>query len=246
MTNPTPADRAAKVLDGVDLTTVDRAWLAQAIATEIQAESNAQLMRGRAHDRQADVAAFVRKFGQARRETPGWPEQKDLDMRVRLIAEEFCEFMRAAGYQCSIQIERPSWPPGMDPESTTPFGIVVFENEEECEDLRLGVDGKTAYETEERNLPAAADGLIDMEYVILGTHVTMGIDSNPLWDEVQKANMAKEGGATREDGKILKPHGWQPPDIEGALRRQGWRSDSDVSDAEFEMLPENVSGSTGR
>lgn len=27
----------------------------------------------------------------------------------------------------------------------------------------------------------------------------------------------------REDGKILKPPGWTPPDIEGCLRAQGWK-----------------------
>jgi hypothetical protein len=26
----------------------------------------------------------------------------------------------------------------------------------------------------------------------------------------------------RADGKILKPEGWKPPDIEGELRAQGW------------------------
>lgn len=207
MNNPTPADRAKAVLADVDLTTVDRAWLEQRIATEIQAESNAQLLRNRAHDRQADVAAFVRKFGQARRKTPGWPEQKDLDMRVRLIAEEFCEFLHACGYNFIVQMDRDFFEEGQE-KCQLVFSQIMDDNEN-------------------HNFPAAADGLIDLEYVILGTHVTMGIDSNPLWAAVNAANMSKVGGATREDGKICKPPGFVPPDIAACLRCQGWRDGSE-------------------
>jgi hypothetical protein len=32
--------------------------------------------------------------------------------------------------------------------------------------------------------------------------------------------MDKVGGAIRGDGKVLKPAGWQPPDIAGALASQ--------------------------
>ena len=197
-------------------------------------------MRNRAVDRQADVAAFVRKFGQARRESPGWPEPKHLDMRVRLIAEEFREFLKAAGYECILQIERPTF----DPEGEPYGGIIVVEREEDDEDPHFGMIDQQEYEHEERDFTKAADGLIDMEYVILGTHETMGINSTPLWKEVQKANMRKEGGATRDDGKIMKPAGWVGPDIEGALRAQGW------SEEVAELTPtergDKGFGSTGR
>jgi predicted HAD superfamily Cof-like phosphohydrolase len=63
------------------------------------------------------------------------------------------------------------------------------------------------------NLPAIADALADSIYVILGTAISFGIDLRPIWKAVHETNMAKEGGATREDGKILKPEGWQAPDI---------------------------------
>jgi predicted HAD superfamily Cof-like phosphohydrolase len=40
-----------------------------------------------------------------------------------------------------------------------------------------------------------------------------------VWKEVHRSNMAKlEGGVRkREDGKILKPEGWTPPDVEGVM-----------------------------
>lgn len=71
------------------------------------------------------------------------------------------------------------------------------------------------------DLPAIADGLADLIYVALGTAIAYGIDLRPVWSAVHAANMAKIGGPTREDGKVLKPEGWQPPDIKGILERQG-------------------------
>lgn len=72
----------------------------------------------------------------------------------------------------------------------------------------------------EGDLPAIADGAIDLIYVLIGTLLSCGIDPRPIWDEVQRTNMAKVGGATRADGKILKPEGWAPPDIARLLREQ--------------------------
>lgn len=40
-----------------------------------------------------------------------------------------------------------------------------------------------------------------------------GVDLLPFFMEVQRANMAKKDGPIREDGKRLKPPGWQPPQI---------------------------------
>lgn len=71
------------------------------------------------------------------------------------------------------------------------------------------------------DLVEIADGIADVMYVILGTGVSYGINMKPIWDEVQRTNMLKEGGATREDGKILKPEGWVPPDIKNLLIKQG-------------------------
>lgn len=71
-----------------------------------------------------------------------------------------------------------------------------------------------------RDMVGVADGLADLIFVALGTAVELGIDLRPVWDEVVRANNAKVGGPTREDGKILKPDGWLPPDIQGVLDRQ--------------------------
>jgi predicted HAD superfamily Cof-like phosphohydrolase len=73
------------------------------------------------------------------------------------------------------------------------------------------------------DLPGIADGLVDLIYVAIGTAVSMGIDLEPVFHEVHMANMRKADGPISATGKKLKPPGWVPPDIEGQLRKQGWR-----------------------
>ena len=64
---------------------------------------------------------------------------------------------------------------------------------------------------------------IGAEAVVEGCRVEMGINGAPIAAEVHRANMAKVGGPISPQGKRLKPPGWTPPDIEGELRKQGWR-----------------------
>ena len=67
------------------------------------------------------------------------------------------------------------------------------------------------------------DALCDLIYVACGGANEMGIDLEPFFDEVHRTNMSKLGPdgepIRREDGKITKPFGWTPPDIEGVLAR---------------------------
>ena len=72
------------------------------------------------------------------------------------------------------------------------------------------------------NMSGLADGLADLDYVVEGTRLEMGIDGGPIAAEVHRANMSKVGGPVAENGKRLKPPGWTPPDIAGELRRQGF------------------------
>ena len=65
-----------------------------------------------------------------------------------------------------------------------------------------------------------ADGLADLVYVVLGSAVEAGIPFDEVWKEVQRANMAKVGGEKDRSGKLLKPDGWEPPDIDSILRKK--------------------------
>ena len=61
------------------------------------------------------------------------------------------------------------------------------------------------------------DALIDMIVVIVGAIHSAGFDGEGAWKEVMRTNFAKimEDGKVRkrEDGKVLKPLGWTPPDL---------------------------------
>lgn len=73
----------------------------------------------------------------------------------------------------------------------------------------------------EVDLVSLADGLVDLIYVCVGTALEFGIPLDRVWLEVQRANMAKAGPdgkvRYRDDGKVLKPDGWQPPDVHAAI-----------------------------
>lgn len=73
------------------------------------------------------------------------------------------------------------------------------------------------------DLPEIVDGLADLDFVVEGTRQELGVDGEPIAFEVYKANMAKQSGPVDEKGKKRKPEGWQPPDVAGELRKQGWR-----------------------
>ena len=71
------------------------------------------------------------------------------------------------------------------------------------------------------DLTKAADAIADLLYVTYGTAVSLGIDIRPIIEEVHRANMQKEGGEYREDdGKLLKPEGWEEPKIAELIEEQ--------------------------
>ena len=62
------------------------------------------------------------------------------------------------------------------------------------------------------------DACFDLMWVIVGYMKSRGWDCENIWDEGAKSNLSKIDKATgkvikREDGKILKPEGWKPPDF---------------------------------
>lgn len=73
------------------------------------------------------------------------------------------------------------------------------------------------------NIADEADALIDLMYFAGGRLHEMGLSGQELFDEVHKANMAKQRGslAKRPGSKghdAIKPVGWRAPDIQGVIR----------------------------
>jgi len=76
----------------------------------------------------------------------------------------------------------------------------------------------------EDDVAHVAKELSDLLYVTYGAALEWGIDLVAVMDAVHASNMAKVGPdgkvIRREDGKVVKPSGWQEPDIDAVLRDQ--------------------------
>lgn len=65
-----------------------------------------------------------------------------------------------------------------------------------------------------------ADACADIIWVVEGLCHSLGIPLQQVWDEVARSNMSKTVNGKlikREDGKVLKPDTYSPPDIEKIL-----------------------------
>ena len=143
------------------------------------------------------VSCFAEKFGMHRAFSPSIPDDNEVRLRLRLIVEEFFEVLEAV---------LPAW-------GVRPWLLVKIKK-----DLDTWV-GEAPIDV---NFPEFVDGLADLDYVVEGARISFGVDGRPVANEVHRSNMEKEGGPLRDDGKILKPEGWKPPDIVGELVKQGW------------------------
>lgn len=128
------------------------------------------------------VKAFMRAGGQEHHcvGTGEVPSISVLDMRERLIQEEFDEYKKAV------------------------------------QDLINWTGHGGQGEEATHKLAAIADALCDLLYVTVGAGIVWGLDLPAMVAEVHRANMTKfPCGAVykREDGKVVKPPDWKPPDL---------------------------------
>lgn len=82
--------------------------------------------------------------------------------------------------------------------------------EEEFKELQEGINNNDNVEV--------LDALVDILVVTVGAIHSMGADGQGAWSEVMRTNFAKIDSVTgkvrrRADGKVLKPDGWQPPQL---------------------------------
>ena len=69
------------------------------------------------------------------------------------------------------------------------------------------------------------DALLDILVVTIGAIHSMGADGEGGWKEVMRTNFAKIDKETgkvrkREDGKVLKPLGWEPPNLKSFVTKE--------------------------
>jgi len=114
------------------------------------------------------------------------------------------EFMKAMGQEVRRWPSWPSW-------ETVRLRCDLID--EEVSELHEGVL--------DRDLVSIADAIADILYVTYGMAAAFGMDADALFAEVHRSNMSKLGPdgkpIYREDGKILKPATYSPPNITGVL-----------------------------
>jgi NTP pyrophosphatase (non-canonical NTP hydrolase) len=67
------------------------------------------------------------------------------------------------------------------------------------------------------------DACMDMIWVILGYCYMKNFQVHGAWDEVARSNLSKIDKKTgkvikREDGKVLKPENWKPPELKSFIK----------------------------
>ena len=114
------------------------------------------------------------------------------------------DFMEAMGQQENAV---PTWPE----EEIQRLRLDLIE--EELDELHYAIDNKDMVEI--------ADALGDLLYVVYGAGHAFGIDLDECFKEIHASNMSKLGPdgkpIKREDGKVLKPDTFFPPDLKTIL-----------------------------
>lgn len=67
-----------------------------------------------------------------------------------------------------------------------------------------------------KDIVEVADACADLKWVIEGLEHSLGIPQQKVWDEVNASNLSKTVDGKlllREDGKVLKPDSYFPPNI---------------------------------
>ena len=96
------------------------------------------------------------------------------------------------------------------------FKLYVKLMAEESQELAQAMQSTDELET--------LDALVDILVVTIGAIHSAGFDAEGAWKEVMRTNFAKIDSETgkvrkREDGKVLKPLGWTPPNLAPFLKK---------------------------
>jgi len=97
---------------------------------------------------------------------------------------------------------------------------------EEFDELQVaqGIDLETGEQVGPVDKVETLDALLDIIVVTIGAIHSAGMNAEGGWKEVMNTNFAKIDKETgkvrkREDGKVLKPQGWTPPNLEPYVKK---------------------------
>lgn len=139
---------------------------------------------------------------------PQRPPRKTAELRASLVFEETRELLQALGVDATV---------GFFDDAGHYVTRSLFH-------VDLDVETTEQYFEQNFDLIDVADGCADVSVVVTGTLVACGIPDVHLLEVVDKNNLDKfgPGHSLREDGKLIKPPGHQPPDIGSVLIAAGW------------------------
>lgn len=100
-------------------------------------------------------------------------------------------------------------------DNPTQFSMYCDLIDEEVQELKDAIEAKDDVEI--------FDALLDIVVVTIGAMQSRSVDIEGGWNEVIQSNFAKIDSASgkvrrRPDGKVLKPEGWQPPNLAKYLK----------------------------
>ena len=104
--------------------------------------------------------------------------------------------------------------------------IIAEELLELCEAFDIGLEIncgniRTHVHGDDVDLVAAADATGDLKCVVIGTDIAMGIDGEPVFQEIHRSNMTKFiDGYRREDGKWVKGPSYSPANLKPIIEAQ--------------------------
>jgi predicted HAD superfamily Cof-like phosphohydrolase len=138
------------------------------------------------------------------------------------------QLLQVRAFQAAFDAPMPEKPTLLDNERANLRQKLLQEEVTEIENALNSAQGIGVLETDKTldALESISDGIVDAMYILLGTAHEYGIaDRLPLmFDEVHSANVRKLGPdgkpIYREDGKVLKPEGWTPPNLKVILNRK--------------------------
>ena len=157
--------------------------------TEHYARRMAELIMADIRNSFERVKEFHLKFGHPVADEPTVPDDGRVMLRLELIREEFAELLDASGFS----------------DAAAEIRAVYLNPDEDYSPDLVGI----------------ADALGDLEYVVNGSALEHGIPLPEIVAEIHRSNMTKLGPdgkpIYREDGKILKGEGYEPPQLQAVL-----------------------------
>lgn len=143
------------------------------------------------------VEAFMRAGGHRVPDRPEVPTPEVCLLRARLALEETLETIAALGFE------------------VVPHGDADHVHMAGLDFRRVG----------QPDLVKVVDGCCDTRVIATGTLSAFGVADESVQREVDRSNMDKFKDGVQHDqyGKIKKPAGWRPPDLDGVLKAQGWK-----------------------